>query len=94
MGSSLEALTAAIRDVGATPTPAPETSMFSRAISTVAEDADFSQDDMDDAFEIFMHKPRVAETYAAITDASARTRFLRKRLGEFQREKFDTIRQD
>jgi hypothetical protein len=93
MGSAMDSLTAAIRSVGTAPAPAPET-MFSVAISTVAKDADFSQDDMDDAFEIFMINPRVAETYAAITDASARTRFLRKRLGEFQREKYDGIRND
>ena len=33
----------------------------------------FSQDDMDDAFDIFTKNPQVAETYAAILDASAHT---------------------
>jgi hypothetical protein len=93
MGSAMDSLTAAIRSVGMAPAPALET-MFSVTISTVAKDADFSQDDMDDAFKIFMINPWVAETYAAIMDASARTHFLCKRLGEFQREKYDGIRND
>jgi len=63
--------------------------MFSIAISTVSKDTDFSQNDMDDAFEIFMENPWVAETYAAITDASAHTCFLCKQLDEFQTEKLD-----
>jgi len=90
--SALETLTAAICEVAATPTApiaAPETSMFSIAISTMSKDTDFSQNDMDDAFEIFMENPWVAETYAAITDASACTHFLHKRLDEFQTEKLD-----
>jgi hypothetical protein len=94
MGSSLDTLTAAIRDVGVTPAPAPKTTMFSVAISTVSKDADFSQYDMDDAFEIFINNPWVAETYAAITDASAHTHFLCRRLTEFQAEKLDGIRLD
>jgi hypothetical protein len=88
----MEALTAAIRD--AAPTPALETSIFSIAISIVEKEADFSQYDMDDAMEIFMNNPRVAEMYAAISNASARTRFLRKRLDEFQKEKLYEIRKD
>jgi hypothetical protein len=91
VGSALEALTIAICKVGATPTPIPETSMFSRAIFTVAEDADFSQNDMNDASEIFINKLWVAEMYGAIIDASACTCFLHKRLNEFQAKKFDDI---
>jgi hypothetical protein len=93
MGSAMDSLTAAIRSVRMAPAPAPET-MFSVAISTVAKDVDFLQDDMDDAFKIFMINPQVVETYAAITDASTRACFLHKRLGEFQREKYDSIRND
>ena len=57
--STLETLTAVIRKVAATltaPITTLETSMFSIAISTVSKDTDFSQNDMDNAFEIFMEK--------------------------------------
>ena len=90
--SALETLTTAIHEVAAiltAPITASETSMFSITISTMSKDADFSQNDMNNAFEIFMENPWVAETYAAITDASARTHFLRKQLDEFQTEKLD-----
>ena len=73
-----------------TPTPAPETSMFPRAIFTIVEDTDFSQNDMDNAFEILMNKPWVAEMYGAIIDVSAHTHFLYKCLNE-QAEKFNDI---
>jgi hypothetical protein len=88
----VEALTAAIRD--ALPTPALKTSVLSIAVSIVEKEADFSQYDMDDALDIFMNNPRVADTYAAIQNARARTRFLRKRLDAFQKEKLCGIRKD
>ena len=85
--SAVESLIAAIREVAS----APNTSIYSIAISTVANDPDFSQNEIDDAFGIFTNKPQVAEMYAAITDTSARTRFLRRRLNEFQMEKMGGI---
>jgi hypothetical protein len=89
----MEALTNAIHDIETLPTPPLET-MFSIVISTVAKDADFSQNDLNDAFEIFMNNPRVAETYAAITNAGMRSYFLSRCLCEFQIEKFNGIRKD
>jgi hypothetical protein len=89
---SVEALTAAIRDAISTPTLG--TSILSTAISIVEKEADFSQYDADDTLDIFTNNPRVAETYAAIPNASARTRFLRKRLDEFHKEKLCGIRKD
>ena len=86
--SAFESLTAAIREVATIPIPA---SIFSFAISTVAKDADFSQNDIDDAFEIFTNNPQVAKAYAAFNDTSARTRFLRRCLNDFQMKKIDGI---
>jgi len=49
---------------------------------------------MDDAFDIFTKNPQVMETYAAILDASAHTHYLQKHLGEFQVEKYGSIRME
>jgi len=58
----------------------------------MVEDQAFSQDDMNDTFDIFTKNPQVAETYAAILDASAHTCYLQKHLREFQAEKYGSIR--
>ena len=49
---------------------------YSNVIATVVEDQAFSQDNMDDAFNIFTKNPQVTETYAAISDMSAHTHYL------------------
>jgi hypothetical protein len=64
------------------------------AISIVEDDLHTTQDDKDDAFEIFTNKPQVAGTYAAIKDASAHARYLHKRLVEFRAEQMYGIRED
>jgi len=84
----MDVLTVAICDIASSS----KSNMYSNAIATVVEDQAFSQDDMDDTFNIFTKNPRVAETYAAIPDVSARTRYLQKCLGEFQVEKYGSIR--
>ena len=84
----MDVLTAAIYDI----TSSSKSNTYSNVIVTVVEDQAFSQDDMDDTFNIFTKNPRVAETYAAIPDVSARTRYLQKCLGEFQVEKYGSIR--
>jgi hypothetical protein len=91
VGFSIDNLAEAIREA-VTATPASEPDKYSIALSTVTKDEDLSQQERDDAFEIFMNNPWVADTYVRIPDASARNRFLRKRLDEFQIEKFDGIR--
>ena len=90
IGGTMDKLTAALRNVG----NSSKNNSYSNAIATVVEDQAFSQNDMDDAFDIFTNNPRVAETYAAIPDAGARNRYLQKRLNEFQAEQYGSIRTD
>ena len=86
----MEVLTTAIRDIA----NSGENNVYSNAIATVVKDEAFSQNDMDDAFDIFMNNPQVAKTYAAIPDEGARSHYLQKRLSEFQAEKYGGIRLD
>jgi hypothetical protein len=53
-----------------------------------------SQNDIDDAFDIFTSNPQVAETYAAILDKGMCSRYLQKRLSEFQAERYNRTRKD
>jgi hypothetical protein len=64
MGGAMEVLTSAIRDIA----NSGEKNMYSNAIAMVVKDKAFSQNDMDDAFDIFTNNPQVAKTYAAIPD--------------------------
>jgi hypothetical protein len=68
IGGVMGELTAAIRDATSS-----KNTTYSNAIATVVSDEAFSQNDMDNAFDIFTNNPRVAETYTVIPDASART---------------------
>jgi len=90
MGGMMEVLTAVIRDIA----NSGENNMYSNAIATVVKDEAFSQNDMDDAFDIFTNNPRVAKTYTAIPDEGAHSHYLQKHLSEFQAEKYGGIRLD
>jgi len=90
MGGAMEVLTAAIRNIA----NLGENNMYSNTITTVVKDEAFSQNDMDDAFDIFTNNPRVAKTYAAIPDEGMHSRYLQKRLSKFQAEKYGGIRLD
>jgi hypothetical protein len=74
--------------------PAPETSIFSIAVSIMTSDTHFSRDEMDNAFAIFVKNPQIADMYMAIKDESVHTRFLRRCLTESQAEKMYGIRID
>ena len=49
--------------------------MYSNAIAMVIKDKVFSQNDMDNAFDIFTSNPWVAETYAAILDEGTHSHY-------------------
>jgi hypothetical protein len=88
MGSPMKDLTTVLCEAIMIPppvplTPTPKDSMTSITISIVEDNAHTTQDDKDNAFELFTNKPWVAETYAAIKDASTHACFLCKHLIEF-----------
>ena len=86
----MEVLTTAICDI----VNSGKKNMYSNAIVTVVKDEAFSQNDMDDAFDIFTNNPRVVETYTAILDEGMRSCYLQKHLSEFQAEKYSRVRLD
>jgi hypothetical protein len=90
MGGAMEVLTSAICDI----VNSCEKNMYSNTIAMVVKDKAFSQNDMDDAFDIFMNNPWVTETYTAIPDAGMRSCYLQKCLSEFQAEKYSRVRLD
>jgi hypothetical protein len=49
--------------------------VYSNAIAMVIKDKVFSQNDMDNAFDIFTSNPWVAETYAAILDEGTHSHY-------------------
>src|SRR6267142_5058276 len=90
MGGAMEVLTAAIRNIA----NSGKNNVYSNVIATVVKDEAFSQNNMDDAFDIFTNNPQVAKTYAAIPDEGARSCYLQKHLSKFQAEKYGGIRLD
>jgi len=68
----MDVLTAAIYDI----TSLSKSNTYSNVITTMVEDQAFSQDDMNDTFDIFTKNPWVVKTYPAILDASAHTCYL------------------
>jgi len=88
MGGVIEVLTIVIHDI----TNLGENNMYSNAIATVVKDKVFSQNDINDAFDIFTNNPQVAKTYAAILDKGVCSRYLQKCLSKFQAEKYGSIR--
>jgi hypothetical protein len=90
MGGAMEVLTTAIRDI----VNSGKKNMYSNAIVTVVKDEAFSQNDMDDAFDIFTNNPWVVETYTAIPDEGVCFCYLQKCLSEFQAEKYGRVRLD
>jgi hypothetical protein len=90
MGGAMEVLTSAICNI----VNSCEKNMYSNTITMVVKDKAFSQNDMDDAFDIFTNNPRVTETYTAIPDEGMRSCYLQKCLSEFQAEKYSRVRLD
>ena len=90
MGGTMEVLTTAICNIA----NSGENNVYSNTIVTVVKDEAFSQNDMDDAFDIFTNNPQVTKTYAAILDEGVHSRYLQKCLSEFQAEKYGGIRLD
>ena len=79
MGGMIEVLTTAICNIA----NSGENNMYSNAIVTVVKDEVFSQNNMDDAFNIFTNNPQVAKTYAAIPDKGVCSCYLQKCLSKF-----------
>jgi hypothetical protein len=90
MGGVMEALTVVIRNVA----NSGKNNVYSNAIAMVMKDEVFSQNDMDDAFDIFTSNFGVAETYTAISDEGVCSRYLQKHLSEFQAERYNRTGKD
>jgi hypothetical protein len=90
MGGVMEVLTTVIHDI----VNSGKKNMYSNMIAMVVKDEAFSQNDMDDAFDIFTNNPRVVETYTAILDEGMHSCYLQKHLSEFQAEKYSRVRLD
>jgi hypothetical protein len=90
MGGVMEGLTTVIHNI----VNSGEKNMYSNMIATVVKDEAFSQNDMDDAFDIFTNNPQVMETYTAIPDEGTHSRYLQKHLSKFQAEKYSRVRLD